>query len=140
MFSLPMKTSPRKNQVSLYNLFDDFFNDFPAWTKGGDMKIDVRETDKEYVIDAELPGLKKENINIDVEESQRIISACQQEESDEQEQNFIHKERMFSSQRRAIYLPGIDEDKISAKYVDGILSITVPKKNADKEKKQIKIQ
>lgn len=140
MFSLPVKTNPRKNQVGLYNMFDDFFNDFPLFSKANDMKIDVRQTDKEYLIDAELPGMKKDNINIDVEENQLIISAYEQEEQEKKEQNYIHKERTFSSQRRAVYLPNIDEETISAKYTDGILSVRIPKKNADKKKKQITIE
>ncbi|MFW5779965.1 MAG: Hsp20 family protein, partial [Bacillota bacterium] len=78
MFSYPMKTNPRKNQVSLYNMFDDFFNDLPLFSKANEMKIDVRETDKEYLIDAEIPGMKKDNINIDVEENQLIISAYEE--------------------------------------------------------------
>ena len=139
MFSLPMKTS-RRNQVSLYNMFDDFFNDLPMLSNASDMKIDVKETDKEYLIDAELPGMKKDNINIDVEENQLIISAYQEEQEEKNEENFIHRERVFSSQRRAVYLPNIDDEGISAKYSDGILSVTVTKRNTDKKKKQIKIQ
>jgi len=135
MFSLPMK--PSVKSVGLYNMFDDFFNDFALPMKANDMKIDVRETDKEYLIDAELPGMKKDNINIDMEENQLIISACQEEQTEEKEKNYIHKERRFSSQRRAVYLPNIDQDAISAKYEDGILSITVPKNDQGKKKKQI---
>ena len=135
---LPMRT--RRNQMSLYNMFDDFFNDFPFYAKANDMKIDVRENEKEYIIDAELPGRKKSNIDIHAEDNQLVIHAFQDEESEQKEQNYIHKERRFVSQRRAVYLPNIDSDGIKAKYEDGILSITVPKKDADKKRKQIIIE
>ena len=94
----------------------------------------MSEDEKEYIIDAELPGMKKSNIDIHAEDNQLVIHAFQDEESEQKEQNYIHKERRFVS-RRAVYLPNIDSDGIKAKYEDGILSITVPKRCGQKESK-----
>ena len=90
--------------------------------------MDIRENEKEYIIDAELPGIKKDNITIDINENNLTVSANYQEDKKEEKGNYIHRERRMSSMSRTVYLPDMDEDGVKAKYSDGILCITVPKK------------
>lgn len=144
MFSLMPMTrkliSPQNNFYSMKSVFDDFLNDFPVVSVKNDMKIDIREDEKEYVIDAELPGIKKDNIKIDVEDSKIVISATAEEKEEEEKENYIHRERRYSSISRMVYLPNIDEDAIKARYSDGILSLTIPKKVIEDKKKLIAIE
>src|SRR5690554_6723967 len=139
MFSLMPMTrkmvSPQNNFYSMKNIFDDIFDDFPVVSVKNDMKIDLIENDNEYVIEAELAGMKKENIKLDVEDNKLVISANVEENKEEEKQNYIHRERRYSSLSRMIYLPNIDEESIKAKYTDGILSVTIPKKQVVENKK-----
>lgn len=131
--------SPQNNFYSMKNIFDDFFDDFPVVSVKNDMKIDLKENDNEYILEAELAGIKKENIKLDIEDNKLVISANIEEKKEEEKDNYIHRERRCSSLSRMIYLPNIDEESIKAKYNDGILSVTIPKREVAEKKKMIAI-
>ena len=114
----------------LYNVFDDFFND--KWNSGkltapNQFKLDVQDTEKEYRVEAELPGVKKEEIEIDMMDGRLNITIQREENVDEEKKNYIHRERRYSSMNRSIYLADAKADGIKAKLDDGILSISIPK-------------
>ena len=73
-------TRPSNYSGGIRDFFDDFFNDFPSLSYRGAMKMDIRENEKEYIIDAELPGIKKDNITIDINENNLTVSANYQED------------------------------------------------------------
>lgn len=130
----------RSDLLNFNNLFEDFFKDnlLPLTDlKHGTFKVDVKETEKEYQIEAEMPGFKKEEIKIDCDEEMITISAKKEEEKEEEKENYIHKERMSSSISRTLYLSNIDDERVKAKLSDGILKVTAPKKHETKTKKQI---
>jgi HSP20 family protein len=111
-------------------MLDDFFND--TWSPRRSLmydtfKLDVQENDKEYCIEAELPGVKKEEINLELNEGRLTISINREESIDEEKKNYIHKERRFSSMQRSIYLADAKGDGVKAKLEEGVLNITVPK-------------
>lgn len=113
-----------------YNMLDDFFNDsrFPRWRWAGDtFKIDVQENEKEYVIEAELPGARKEDISVEYNEGQLTIAFNREESVDEERKNYIHKERRYHSMQRSLYLPDTYADGIKAKLENGLLRLHVPK-------------
>ena len=113
-----------------YNMLDDYFTDglMPGRNLLKDtFKIDIKENDVEYIIEAEIPGIKKEEINLSVEDENLCISVERIEESNKEGQNYIHRERRLSSMSRRVRLAGAKLDDIKAKLEDGILSITVPK-------------
>ena len=113
-----------------YNMLDDLFNDtrFPKRRWAGDtFKLDVQETDKEYVIEAELPGARKEDISVEYNEGRLTIAFNREESVDEERKNYIHKERRYQSMQRSLYLPDTNADGIKAKLENGILLINVPK-------------
>lgn len=114
----------------LYNLLDDFFHDsFPAPKNlvKDSFKLDIQENDKEYLVEAELPGIKKEEINVDLNDGRLTISVKREEKIEEQKKNYIHRERRMSSMQRSIYLTDAAEDSITAKLEEGMLKINVPK-------------
>lgn len=123
-------------------MFERMFNEdlfwVPVFTQP--FKADIKETDTEYIVEAELPGLEKENITITFEDDVLTISIKRDEMIDEKRENFIRKERRTGNIERRFYFEGIDEEKITAKYKNGILTVTLPKKETGfKRRKQISI-
>ena len=125
------------------NLFnDDWMNfGFPEVEKAlygkhasHEMKTDVRETDSGYEVDIDLPGFKKDEINIQLDNGYLSISAAKGLDMDEQDKEgkYIRKERYAGSMSRSFYVGNaITQDDIKAKYESGILRLSVPKKAAE---------
>lgn len=113
-----------------YNMLDDFFNDtriMPRSLAADTFKIDVQDTEKEYIIDAELPGASKEEVSLEFNEGRLTISVNREENVEEEKKNYIHKERRVSSMQRSMYLADADADGIKARLEDGMLHVNVPK-------------
>jgi HSP20 family protein len=113
-----------------YNMLDDFFSD--AWSprrslSGDTFKIDVQENEREYLVDAELPGVKKEEISLELNDDRLTIGIQKEENNEEKRKNYIHRERRFSSMRRSIYLADANSEEVKAKLEDGVLKIVIPK-------------
>jgi HSP20 family protein len=130
------------------DLFDDFFRGFFIRPVGFEteepvrrMKIDVAEQNGEYKVLAELPGVKKEDIKVAIDGDQVSITAESSVERDAKDgERVLHSERYFGKVSRAFRLgQEIDEARASAKYNDGVLELTLPKK-ATAAAKQLTIQ
>lgn len=102
---------------------------------------DIRETENAYELESDLPGFRKEDISIDIEEDRLTVSAeRKQEERAEEKNGYVHVERSFGSYSRSFDLSGIDTEGITASYTDGVLKITLPKKPEEKpEKRRLEI-
>lgn len=109
------------------DMVNDFFNDSVFSYSYKPFRIDIKENDGEYQIEAELPGVRKDEIKVEYRKDQLLISVERENKIDEEQDNYIHKERRYASMRRGIYLKNIDENAISAKLEDGILTIIAPK-------------
>ncbi|MBR1660467.1 MAG: Hsp20/alpha crystallin family protein [Oscillospiraceae bacterium] len=118
--------------VHYYNPFrmmEDMEREFFRESRTGSFSTDIRETENEYVLEADLPGFKKEDINIDIQDNSLCISAerhAQQEEKDEAG-NYIRRERSYGSFSRSFSLEGVNTDAIKAAFTDGVLTLTLPK-------------
>jgi HSP20 family protein len=116
---------------NFYNMLDDFFHDSSMPSSRNllkdTFKIDIEEKDTEYTVEAELPGVKKEEIDLNVEENVLSIFVNRVEESNSDGKNYIHRERRSSSVSRRVRLEGAKLDEIKAKLEDGVLSVTIPK-------------
>ena len=140
------------------NLFDDFM-DFPFerefWGRRNPlygknekniMKTDVRETDSSYELDIDLPGFKKDEVTAKLENGYLTISASKglnKDEKDKESGKYIRRERYAGAVSRSFYVgEHIQQEDIHAKFEDGILKLTVPKKDAKQvdEKKYISIE
>ncbi len=134
----------RNNIWDLKNVFEDFFNDsfFPdIFTAGNSIKADVRETDEEFIIDAEIPGAKKEDIKLDLRNDTLNISVERNEEVKEEGEGYVRRERRYGSYGRSFYVENVKQDGVTAKYDNGILTIKLPKDgNPKKSKSRIEIQ
>lgn len=128
----------------LRNVIDGFFNEsfLPAFFgEGHPMKADIRENEKEYIIDAELPGIKKEDIKLDLRDDSLTISVEQKSEVKEERDAYIRRERKYGSYSRSFYVQDVKHEDVSAKYNDGVLTIILPKQDGGKSnKRNIEIQ
>ncbi|HOM03260.1 MAG TPA: Hsp20/alpha crystallin family protein [Acetivibrio sp.] len=112
------------------NFFDDFFNDefFSAFYGRNQMKVDISENDKEYILEADMPGIDKENISIEVNGDVLTISAKCDEQTEVKKENYLRKERRASSMSRSFTLENVDSDRITARHERGVLTLILPKK------------
>ena len=129
------------------NDFDKFFNDFFFTPVRANQKsqfenvpaVNIAEKDGTYHIELAAPGMKKEDFKIEIEEGVMSISSESKEESTSEEKNYSRREFNYTSFERRFTLPeNIKEEKISAKYEDGILMIEVPKAEEAEKKKTLK--
>ncbi len=139
---------------ALGNLVDDLFKGFlvrPMYSEGREqvaqVKVDVTERDGAYVVHAELPGVRKEDIQLTVDGAQVTLAAEIKREKETKEggqngqgERVLHSERMYGKVSRSFTLPQeIDDAGAQARFNDGVLELTLPKKAAA-QRKQISIQ
>ena len=132
------------------DLVDDLFKGFlvrPVAYENGRgealprMKVDVAERNGAYLVTAELPGVKKEDIQVSIDGAQVTLTAeVKREREASQDERVLHTERVYGKLSRSFTLPQeLDESKAEAKFKDGVLELTLPKKSAA-QRKQITIQ
>ena len=128
------------------NLLDDLFDDsFKSFNSTEMMKADVRELENGYELSMNLPGVKKEDIKAELKNGYITVSASTETNNDSQDDdgNYLRRERFYGSTSRSFYVGDqIREEDIKAKYENGVLTLTVPKKDAkqiEAEKKYIAI-
>ncbi|MEC9486592.1 MAG: Hsp20/alpha crystallin family protein [Prosthecochloris sp.] len=120
-------------------LFDDIWEQSQLPSAPA-FKVDITEDSEAFYIEAELPGLKKENITLGVEDDVLIIKAENQKEQEEHEKNYHRIERSYGSYSRSFNLGEmINQDQIEASYDNGILTVTLPKAQEVKKSKEIAI-
>ena len=139
------------------NLFDDDWmdrfekafwgNTSPLYGKHAKnmMKTDVREHEKGYEVDIDLPGFKKDEIQVQLENGYLTVSAAKGLDKDQQDKKgrYIRQERYAGAMQRSFYVgDAVTQEDIKAKYENGILSLSIPKKDAKavEEKKTIAIE
>ena len=94
-------------------------------------RTDVTDTGDAFKLEAELPGFRKEDIRIDIENDCLTISAERKADNSEEKPNFVKRERFYGSFSRSFDVSGINVENIDAEYIDGVLNITLPKKAAE---------
>jgi HSP20 family protein len=137
--------------ITRYSPFEDLFSDFtkgfwvkplafPAETEVK-MKVDVKENDKSFTVHAEIPGMKKEDIQVDIDGNIVSIRAERKQEKEEKKgEKVIYSERSYGMASRSLTLPGdVDTQGAVANYKDGVLDLTLPKKPGT-QAKRISIQ
>ena len=112
---------------------DDFFRGTPAYKKNAKsiMKTDIRDTEDSYELDVDLPGYKKDEISAQLKDGYLTISASKNTENEEKDKkgNYIRRERYNGTMSRSFYVgDAIHQDDMHAKYEDGILKLSIPKK------------
>jgi HSP20 family protein len=124
-------------------LFPEFvYNEDYVDTNKMAMPVELKEHDKEYCVQAELPGVKKEDLDIDIDKNHLTINAKKEESKEENEAHYKKSEFRYGEFSRTVYFPeDIDVEKTCAELEHGILKINAPKLEAEKEtKKKLKIK
>lgn len=147
-----IKTNGRKPQAPDFNNWLDQLFDVPSSFvlgnpekrfNGNSPAVNIKENDKEFLLDVAAPGLKKEDFNISFEKNHLTISASKKSETEEKEESHKVKRTEFhyESFERSFLIEEdrIDVDQINAQYQDGILKLVLPKKEEDKRVKQITV-
>ena len=110
------------------NFFESFFNDglLPA-LHHDTMKVDIKEQEGEYVVEAQLPGVKKDQINVELNDDRLTISVNNRKEKKEEAANYIRKEIKSGYMSRSFLVENIKNEEVTANFENGVLSIVLPK-------------
>ena len=126
------------------NFFDDVFDDDVLFSKRNNkmMRTDIKEKGGNYIFTIDVPGVEKENIDIDLENGYLTVSSrLDKNISDEEEGEYIYQERYSGECSRSFYVgDGITEDDVKASFKNGILTISVPSNKEEKEEQKKHIQ
>ena len=119
---------------NMEGLFPDY--SFPDEEKLA-MPVELKEKENEYTVKAELPGVKKEDLDIDIDKNYITINATKEEEKEENEKGYKKSEFSYGEFSRTVYFPQeIDVEKTKAKLEHGVLKIEAPKREAEKENRK----
>lgn len=122
------------------DILDEMFNDVRTTNERFLPSIDIAETEKAFEIKAQLPGITKDDINIDLENGRLTISGERKLENEDNNKKYHRVETQYGSFTRSFQLPdSIDQDSIAANFENGVLNITI-EKNEEKAKRKIEIQ
>jgi len=132
-----MSTQLAKLSETMPSFFDDYFKPWNEWFDGGGLSgrtmkipaVNITEQKNEYLVSLAAPGLKKEDFKIGVEGNMLTISSKKEENKEEKDKKFTRKEYSYSSFSRSFTLPEeVNQEKIEANYQDGVLKISLPRK------------
>lgn len=136
-------SSPRRLQhySDIENIFRSFFNEpFYSGRTQSNLKVDIKDNSNEYILEADLPNVKKENLNVTFEDNVLTIAVEEDKQVMEEKENYIRRERYQQSISRKFVFDGIESDGIQAKYENGVLTVTLPKRVVQETNQKIKIQ
>ena len=132
------------NDFAVPDVFDNFFNNFmwPADSSYNVPKVDIEDKGDAYVMKADMPGVAKEDINLTYDNDVLTLSASHVEHKDEQDEqkNYIRKERMSTPFCRQFPVSGIQKEGIQAAFENGVLTITLPKEKTQTTEPQHTIE
>jgi HSP20 family protein len=124
---------------------DEFETAVNRWINAGESKsaftpaVDVQETDDAFLVEADIPGLKKEDLQIEILEDTVSIQGSRKHESEEKKDNYHRIERSYGGFKRTFRIPGgFQHDKVKATFTDGVLRLNLPKLD-EKKAKQIEV-
>ena len=130
-----MRRGPDRLFRDLWDDFTDWFDWAPMrWRRGWAPAVDVKETDKAYILEADLPGLTEKDVDVRVEGNTLTLSSHKEEERKEEHEGYLRRERYSRSFRRSFRLPeDVDKDKINARFQKGVLTLTMPRTGEKRE-------
>lgn len=128
-----------RRKDNFFDNFMDFFNDdfmMPANLMGNSFKVDLKETEDNYLVEADLPGVQKDAIDLEYSSNYLTISAKRDDTVEDKQENFVRRERHYGEFKRSFYIDNVNEAAIDASFQDGVLKITLPKQQKGKDPKK----
>lgn len=117
------------------NFFDEFFNATETIEQYNSFKVDILEGARYYLLEADLPGFNKENLEIDYHQGYLTISAKKEDKLPERKECFVRRERQHGVFSRSFYIENIEVDKIETHFDEGVLTLKIPKLDFSTETK-----
>lgn len=122
------------------NYLDGVFDDFFTPVRGDEMsrmKCDIYEKDGIYTMEMDIPGFNRDDVKIEVDDNDYLtITAEKTMESNDEDKNYVRKERSYGKYQRSFYVGDIDKENIDASFENGILKVMMPKKEEEKSSKK----
>ena len=138
---LPTITSRSFRPFYVPGIFDDEFLPLFSNSTSSMPAVNIREDEKNYILDLAIPGIDKKDMKIELNEDLLIISSEAKKESEENKDGYKRKEFSYSAFCRSFYVPeNVNREKIDANYKDGILTVSLPKEEEEKNKITKKIE
>jgi HSP20 family protein len=137
-----LRFEPMRDLDHFSNRFQRFFDEFPGFQNVSQdsfsPRIDISENEKSILIDAEVPGVPKENLKLTLQDNILTIEGEKKKRSEEKEKNFYREERSYGKFKRSFTLPvEVDSDNVDAKFNDGTLEIKLNKLEPKVEKEKV---
>ena len=132
---IPYRHNNHLSRPDAMSFMDDFFRPFFGMDNfTSTFSVDVKDEGDKFVLEADMPGMKRENVHVDVEDGVLTIST-QIDEKDERTEKgkYIYRERRYGRSSRSFNLDGIEENGITAEFKDGVLKLTLPKEKAQQK-------
>lgn len=124
-----------------FRVFDGWLGRDESWGRLSSFRTDIREEEDRYILEADLPGCSRDDVEVTVENDRLTICARRSEESGaEDDRGYLRRERISGSFSRSFDLSAVDADRISAAYSDGVLTLTLPKKERRTVSRKLEIQ
>lgn len=105
--------------------------DYPGIAPRKMFKVDVKETEKGYLIHADLAGYRKEDITVEYKEKYLVITAVREDSKEEVRENYILRERSSGQVQRSFYVENVDEEQVNVSFHDGVLTVDLPRKRLE---------
>ena len=133
--------APLRDLEGQFNrLFGELARDYDPFDRGWAPAVDLKENEQDYTLEADLPGMKKEEVDITVIDNVITLKGERRHESETKEKDYHRVERRYGSFERSFEIPGgFDADKIAAHFDNGVLRVTLPKREESKPK-QIEVK
>ncbi|MFL0250124.1 heat shock protein Hsp18 [Clostridium neuense] len=122
----------QRNEDYFNKFFQSFFSDDtfePVIFKNNNFNVDVKEDENQYTVEADLPGIKKEDITLEYQNNYLTISAKRNNATEDKTSSYVKKERSHGEFKRTFYIDNVDENSVNASFKDGVLNISIPKKD-----------
>ena len=137
-----MALFPRLMPNYLDGVFDDFFTPMKG-DEFSKMKCDIYLKDDVYTMEMDIPGFDKQDVKIEVDDNDYLTITAEKStsnDSEDDDKNYVRKERHFGKCSRSFYVGNIDESQVQAKLENGVLNITIPKEAPNPKQKRIEIK
>jgi HSP20 family protein len=140
-----MRRNPARDLLSMRDDMNRLFSEFFGRTEGQEGSwmsgtwappVDIHETDDALVLQAELPGFSKEDVNVELKDNSLTLKGQRQDEKEVEEEQYHRRERTYGGFQRTFMLPAtVDSEKVTATYKDGVLELRLPKRETAKAKR-----
>ena len=125
---------PRRFGWEMDRIFDAMLEGIDEKYSYYPLKVDIKEKDNAYLVEAEIPGVDKKDIYIEINNDILTIAVERKEEINEEKENYIRRERRYGSFRRSFHVEDVDQEGIKAKFKNGVLKVRLPRKESNELK------